>query len=183
MHIEYSLNATMFKHKKSGAQIISVSAADENKVSNIHNTGVSYTWKSIHLSILCFIGIWYHLPYPTQGQYGNPSYIRTLRFMRIKTVSSTIETYTNTLNVHKHYHALYAYAYMYYIHIRSFPVKEPFVDLLKGSLQNFLNAMTYPDRTCYPVASTNTKDFYNLAHVYLDAVFNPRAVTDPQVLI
>ena len=84
--------------------------------------------------------------------------------------------------MHKHYHALYAYSYMHYIHIRSFPVKEPFVDLLKGSLQNFLNAMTYPDRTCYPVASTNTKDFYNLAHVYLDAVFNPRAVTDPQVL-
>jgi len=56
------------------------------------------------------------------------------------------------------------------------------VDLLKGSLQNFLNAFTYPDRTCYPVASTNTKDYYNLIHVYLDAVLNPRAVNDPQVL-
>jgi presequence protease len=65
---------------------------------------------------------------------------------------------------------------------RKFPVKEPFVDLLKGSLQNFLNAFTYPDRTCYPVASTNTKDFYNLIHVYLDAVLNPRAINDPQVL-
>lgn len=65
---------------------------------------------------------------------------------------------------------------------RKFPVKEPFLDLLKGSLQNFLNAMTYPDRTCYPVASTNTKDFYNLIHVYLDAVLHPRAVNDPQVL-
>lgn len=65
---------------------------------------------------------------------------------------------------------------------RKFPVKEPFLDLLKGSLQNFLNAMTYPDRTCYPVASTNTKDFYNLVHVYLDAVLHPRAVNDPQVL-
>jgi Zn-dependent M16 (insulinase) family peptidase len=65
---------------------------------------------------------------------------------------------------------------------QKFPVKEPFVDLLRGSLQNFLNAFTYPDRTCYPVASTNTKDFYNLVHVYLDAVLNPRAVHDPQVL-
>jgi hypothetical protein len=65
---------------------------------------------------------------------------------------------------------------------KKFPVKEPFLDLLKGSLQNFLNAMTYPDRTVYPVASTNTKDFYNLMHVYLDAVLNPRAVHDPQVL-
>lgn len=65
---------------------------------------------------------------------------------------------------------------------RKFPVKEPFVDLLRGSLQNFLNAFTYPDRTCYPVASTNTKDFYNLVHVYLDAVLHPRAVSDPQVL-
>ena len=65
---------------------------------------------------------------------------------------------------------------------RKFPVKEPFVDLLKGSLQNFLNAFTYPDRTCYPIASTNTKDFYNLIHVYLDAVLHPRAVSDSQVL-
>lgn len=54
-----------------------------------------------------------------------------------------------------------------------FPVKEPFVELLKGSLQTFLNAFTYPDKTCYPVASTNTQDFYNLMDVYLDAVFFP----------
>lgn len=57
---------------------------------------------------------------------------------------------------------------------RKYPVKEPFVDLLKGSLQTFLNAMTYPDKTCYPVASQNLKDFYNLVDVYLDAVFFPR---------
>ncbi|NCD24868.1 MAG: peptidase M16 [Deltaproteobacteria bacterium] len=57
---------------------------------------------------------------------------------------------------------------------RKYPVKEPFVDLLKGSLQTFLNAMTYPDKTCYPVASQNTRDFYNLVDVYLDAVFFPR---------
>lgn len=57
---------------------------------------------------------------------------------------------------------------------RKYPVKEPFVELLKGSLQTFLNAMTYPDKTCYPVASQNVKDFYNLIDVYLDAVFYPR---------
>lgn len=54
-----------------------------------------------------------------------------------------------------------------------FPVKEPFVELLKGSLQTFLNAFTFPDKTCYPVASANLKDFYNLIDVYLDAVFHP----------
>jgi hypothetical protein len=56
---------------------------------------------------------------------------------------------------------------------RKYPVKEPFVELMKGSLNTFLNAMTYPDKTCYPVASTNLKDFYNLIDVYLDAVFYP----------
>ncbi|MBW1801786.1 MAG: insulinase family protein, partial [Deltaproteobacteria bacterium] len=57
---------------------------------------------------------------------------------------------------------------------RKYPVKEPFVELLKGSLKTFLNAMTYPDKTCYPVASQNVRDFYNLIDVYLDAVFYPR---------
>jgi presequence protease len=56
---------------------------------------------------------------------------------------------------------------------RKYPVKEPFVELLKGSLNTFLNAFTYPDKTCYPVATTNLKDFYNLIDVYLDAVFYP----------
>ncbi|KUJ95522.1 MAG: Peptidase M16C associated domain protein [Desulfonauticus sp. 38_4375] len=56
---------------------------------------------------------------------------------------------------------------------KKYPVKEPFVELLKSSLQTFLNAMTYPDKTCYPVASTNLRDFYNLVDVYLDAVFFP----------
>lgn len=65
---------------------------------------------------------------------------------------------------------------------RKFSVKEPFVELMKGSLQNFLNAFTYPDRTCYPIATTNTNDFYNLMNVYLDAVLHPRAANDPQVL-
>ena len=55
----------------------------------------------------------------------------------------------------------------------NFPVKDPFVELVKGSLNTFLNAMTYPDKTVYPVASCNDKDFQNLMHVYLDAVFHP----------
>lgn len=56
---------------------------------------------------------------------------------------------------------------------REFPVKDPFIELVKGSLNTFLNAMTYPDKTVYPVASCNDKDFQNLMHVYLDAVFHP----------
>jgi Zn-dependent M16 (insulinase) family peptidase len=57
---------------------------------------------------------------------------------------------------------------------RKYPVKEPFVELMKGSLNTFLNAMTFSDKTCYPVASQNFRDFYNLIDVYLDAVFYPR---------
>ena len=57
---------------------------------------------------------------------------------------------------------------------RKYLLKDPFVQLLKGSLQTFLNAMTYPDKTVYPVASQNEQDFYNLVDVYLDAVFFPR---------
>ncbi|MBR1744060.1 MAG: insulinase family protein, partial [Lachnospiraceae bacterium] len=56
---------------------------------------------------------------------------------------------------------------------KSFPAKDPFVELIKGSLNTFLNATTYPDKTMYPVASCNDKDFKNLMHVYLDAVFYP----------
>ena len=59
-----------------------------------------------------------------------------------------------------------------------YPVKEPFVELLKGSLQTFLNAFTFPDKTCYPVASANLQDFYNLMDVYIDAVFHPRISED-----
>lgn len=121
---EYGLTGALYQHRKSGAQVISIEAPDENKVFGItfrtppkDSTGVPHV---LEHSVLC----------------GS----------------------------------------------RKFPVKEPFVDLLKGSLQNFLNAFTYPDRTCYPVASTNLKDFYNLVHVYLDAVLHPRAITDPQVL-
>ncbi|WP_035767196.1 insulinase family protein [Butyrivibrio sp. NC2002] len=56
---------------------------------------------------------------------------------------------------------------------KEFPIKDPFVELVKGSLNTFLNAMTYPDKTVYPVASCNDADFQNLMHVYLDAVFYP----------
>ncbi len=57
---------------------------------------------------------------------------------------------------------------------RKYPVKEPFIELAKGSLNTYLNAMTFPDKTIYPVASQNLQDFYNLIDVYLDAVFFPR---------
>ncbi len=56
---------------------------------------------------------------------------------------------------------------------KNFPAKDPFVELVKGSLNTFLNAMTYPDKTVYPVASVNDKDFQNLMHVYMDAVLYP----------
>ena len=59
-----------------------------------------------------------------------------------------------------------------------YPVKEPFVELMKGSLQTFLNAFTFPDKTCYPIASCNLRDFYNLIDVYIDAVFHPRIDED-----
>ncbi len=61
---------------------------------------------------------------------------------------------------------------------RKYPVKKPFVELIKGSLNTFLNAMTFPDKTAYPVASQNLKDFYNLVDVYLDAVFFPLITED-----
>lgn len=66
---------------------------------------------------------------------------------------------------------------------RKYPLKEPFVELVKGSLNTFLNAMTYPDKTMYPVASRNDKDFQNLMDVYLDAVFYPAMRENPQVLM
>lgn len=61
---------------------------------------------------------------------------------------------------------------------KNFPVKEPFVELMKGSLQTFLNAMTFPDKTMYPVASRNRKDLFNLMNVYMDAVFYPAISED-----
>ncbi|XP_020237092.1 presequence protease 2, chloroplastic/mitochondrial [Cajanus cajan] len=120
---ECKSKAVLFRHIKTGAQVMSVSNDDENKVFGIvfrtppkDSTGIPHI---LEHSVLC----------------GS----------------------------------------------RKYPLKEPFVELLKGSLHTFLNAFTYPDRTCYPVASTNTKDFYNLVDVYLDAVFFPRCVEDFQI--
>ncbi|PON69124.1 S-ribosylhomocysteinase (LuxS) [Parasponia andersonii] len=119
---ECKSKAVLFRHKKTGAEVMSVSNDDENKVFGIvfrtppkDSTGIPHI---LEHSVLC----------------GS----------------------------------------------RKYPLKEPFVELLKGSLNTFLNAFTYPDRTCYPVASTNTKDFYNLVDVYLDAVFFPKCVEDFQ---
>lgn len=120
---EYKSTAILYKHKKTGAELMSVTNEDENKVFGIvfrtppkDSTGIPHI---LEHSVLC----------------GS----------------------------------------------RKYPLKEPFVELLKGSLHTFLNAFTYPDRTCYPVASTNTKDFYNLVDVYLDAVFFPKCVNDLQI--
>ena len=66
---------------------------------------------------------------------------------------------------------------------KKYPLKEPFVELVKGSMNTFLNAMTYPDKTVYPVASRNDKDFRNLEDVYLDAVFYPAMLNNPQILM
>ncbi|XP_021276904.1 presequence protease 2, chloroplastic/mitochondrial-like [Herrania umbratica] len=119
---ECKSKAVLFKHKKTGAEVMSVSNDDENKVFGIvfrtppkDSTGIPHI---LEHSVLC----------------GS----------------------------------------------RKYPLKEPFVELLKGSLHTFLNAFTYPDRTCYPVASTNAKDFYNLVDVYLDAVFFPKCIEDFQ---
>lgn len=62
-----------------------------------------------------------------------------------------------------------------------FPVKDPFIELAQGSLNTFLNAMTYPDKTVYPVASCNDTDFQNLMHVYLDAVFYPNIYREEKI--
>lgn len=117
---EYDSHVLMYKHDKTGAQLISVVNSDENKTFGaVFRTPVSDSTGIPHIlehSVLC----------------GS----------------------------------------------RKYPIKEPFVELMKGSLNTFLNAFTYPDRTCYPVASTNTQDFYNLVDVYLDAVLHPKCVSD-----
>ena len=123
--VEYGVEAILYKHKKSGASVLSIIAPqDENKV----------------------FGITFRTP-PTDST-GIPHILE---------------------------HSVLCGS-------RKYPVKEPFVDLMRGSLQTFLNAFTYPDRTCYPVASMNTKDFYNLINVYLDAVLHPKCIENDMVL-
>lgn len=65
----------------------------------------------------------------------------------------------------------------------AFPLKDPFVELVKGSLNTFLNAMTYPDKTVYPVASCNLQDFKNLMHVYMDAVLHPNIYNEKKIFL
>jgi Zn-dependent M16 (insulinase) family peptidase len=117
---EANSQALLFRHKKTGAEVLSLVNDDENKVFGItfktppdDSTGVAHI---LEHSVLC----------------GS----------------------------------------------RKYPVKKPFVELIKGSLNTFLNAMTFPDKTAYPVASQNLKDFYNLVDVYLDAVFFPLITED-----
>ena len=120
---EYGAYCTLYKHTKSGAELLSVSVDDDNKVFGIT------------------------LRTPPEDSTGVPHILE---------------------------HSVLCGS-------RKYKTKDPFVHLLKGSLQTFLNAFTYPDRTCYVVASQNLKDFYNLVNVYADAVYHPRAVTDPMV--
>jgi hypothetical protein len=120
---EYGAACTLYRHKKSGAELLSLATDDDNK---------------------CF-GITFRTP--PRDSTGVPHILE---------------------------HSVLCGS-------RKYTTKDPFVQLLQGSLQTFLNAFTYPDRTCYVVASQNTKDFYNLINVYSDAVFHPRAVTDPMV--
>eukprot|EP00873_Tetraselmis_striata_P018587 jgi/Tetstr1/438851/TSEL_027360.t1 len=117
---EYNSNVLLYKHAKTGAQVMSLCNSDENKTFGVvlrtpvdDSTGIPHI---LEHSVLC----------------GS----------------------------------------------RKYPIKEPFVELMKGSLNTFLNAFTYPDRTCYPVASCNLQDFYNLVDVYMDAVFHPKCVND-----
>ena len=66
---------------------------------------------------------------------------------------------------------------------RKYKTKEPFMDMIKSSLQTFLNAMTYPDKTLYPISSRNTKDFYNLMDLYLDSVFFPKMYEEKKIFM
>jgi hypothetical protein len=120
---EYGAYCTLYKHKKSGAELLSVSVDEDNKVFGIT------------------------LRTPPEDSTGVPHILE---------------------------HSVLCGS-------RKYKTKDPFVHLLKGSLQTFLNAFTYPDRTCYVVASQNLKDFYNLVNVYADAVYHPRAINDPMV--
>lgn len=120
---EYGYYCTLYRHKKSGAELLSVSTDDDNKVFGI-------TFRT-----------------PPEDSTGVPHILE---------------------------HSVLCGS-------RKYKTKDPFVQLLQGSLQTFLNAFTYPDRTCYVVASQNEKDFYNLVNVYADAVYHPRATSDPNV--
>jgi hypothetical protein len=122
---EYGAYCTLYRHKKSGAELLSVAVDDDNKVFGIT------------------------LRTPPEDSTGVPHILE---------------------------HSVLCGS-------RKYTTKDPFVHLLKGSLQTFLNAFTYPDRTCYVVASQNEKDFYNLVNVYADAVYYPRAVSDPMVYL
>ncbi len=112
---DINVKARLYRHAKSGAQLLSLITDDENKV-----FGIAFTT-------------------PPDDSSGLPHILE---------------------------HSVLCGS-------RKYPVKEPFIELAKSSLNTFLNAMTYPDRTIYPVASQNTKDLYNLIDVYLDAVFYP----------
>eukprot|EP00471_Norrisiella_sphaerica_P001523 CAMPEP_0184483278 /NCGR_PEP_ID=MMETSP0113_2-20130426/4919_1 /TAXON_ID=91329 /ORGANISM="Norrisiella sphaerica, Strain BC52" /LENGTH=1098 /DNA_ID=CAMNT_0026863573 /DNA_START=200 /DNA_END=3496 /DNA_ORIENTATION=- len=121
---EYAAKATILKHTKTGAEVLSLEKDDDNKV-----FGIAFRT-------------------PVDDSKGIPHILE---------------------------HSVLCGS-------RKYPAKSPFIELRKSSLHTFLNAMTYPDRTLYPVASQNDKDFYNLADVYLDSVLHPKAKKDPLVM-
>lgn len=122
---EVNAECLLFRHDKSGAQLMKIAADDPNKLFNI-------AFKTV-----------------PQNDYGTPHIMEH-----------------SVLNGSK-----------------NFPVKSPFDVLVKGSLNTFLNAMTGADITTYPVASMNDKDYFNLMHVYLDAVLNPLIYEDPKIFM
>jgi presequence protease len=117
---EINAQATLYEHEATGAELLSITTEDTNKVFGI-------TFRTT--------------PYDSTG----------LPHILEHSVLSGSEKY---------------------------PLKDPFIELARGSLHTFLNAMTYPDKTCYPVASQNLQDFYNLIDVYMDAVLHPRLGED-----
>ncbi|GMH34188.1 hypothetical protein BSKO_02022 [Bryopsis sp. KO-2023] len=120
---EYDSDVLLYKHAKTGAQVLSLVNDDENK-----------TFSAIFRT-------------PVSNSQGVPHILE---------------------------HSVLAGS-------KKYPMKEPFVELIKGSLNTFINAMTYPDRTLYPVASCNLQDYYNLVDVYLDAVFFPKCLSDRMI--
>jgi len=120
---EYGCTGTLYKHKETSCEVLSLRSADTNKV----------------------FGITFTTP--------NPASTGVAHILEHSVLCGS----------------------------RKYTTKEPFVELMRGSVNTFLNAFTYPDRTCYPVASQNGKDFKNLVNVYLDAVLFPRCVKDPNV--
>ncbi len=152
----------LLKHKKSGARVMVLKNEDENKVFNIafrtppaDSTGVAHIF--IHSE-------GYLLKHKKSG--ARVMVLKNEDENKVFNIAFRTPPADSTGVAHILEHSVLCGS-------KNFPLKDPFVELVKGSLNTFLNAMTYPDKTMYPVASCNEQDFKNLMHVYLDAVFFP----------